>query len=322
MKKAISIFALLLLGSAGGARAQSELANGIAVIVNDQVITFSDVRNHIGPAMELLREQYATRPQMMVQKMQETLKEGTEQLVERKLILNDFKVAGYNIPENVIEDSIQDRIRERFGDRNKLTRTLHAEGMTYEGFRRQVREQIIVEALRNKHVTSEILISPQKIENYYAQNREQFKVNDEVKVRMIVLNAAPGTDRVEIRSRAEQILLLARQGKSFGELAKQYSEGSQRQQGGDYGWRERSFFRKELADVAFSLKPGQVSPVIETPEAFYLMQVEEVRLARVRPVGEVRAEIEKLLLGKERTRLQQKYVDRLKKKSFVRYFEM
>ena len=56
MKKAISIFALLLLGSAGGARAQSELANGIAVIVNDQVITFSDVRNHIGPAMELLRE--------------------------------------------------------------------------------------------------------------------------------------------------------------------------------------------------------------------------------------------------------------------------
>ena len=322
MKKALCIFALSVLGSAGAARAQSDLANGIAVIVNDQVVTFSDVRNHVGPAMELLRETFATRPQMMVQKMNETLREGTEQLVERKLILNDFKVSGYNIPETVIEDSIQDRIRERFGDRNKLTRTLHAEGLTYEGFRRQVREQIIVEALRNKYVTSEILISPQKIENYYSQIRDQFKVNDEVKVRMIVLNAPPGTDRAEIRARADQISQLSRQGKNFGELAKQYSEGSQRQSGGDYGWRERSFFRKELGEIAFALKPAQVSNVIETPEAFYLMQVEEIRFARVRPISEVRSEIEKVLLGKERTRLQQKYVERLKKKSFVRYGEL
>lgn len=322
MKKALCILALSVAGFVGGAHAQADLANGIAVIVNDQVVTFSDVRNHVGPAMELLREQYAPRPQVMVQKMQETLKEGTEQLVERKLILNDFKVSGYNIPETVIEDTIQDRIRERFGDRNKLTRTLHAEGLTYEGFRRQVREQIIVEALRNKYVTSEILISPQKIEDYYAANREQFKVNDEVKVRMIVLNSPPGSDRAESRARAEQILQLSRQGKAFADLAKQYSEGSQRQQGGDYGWRERSFFRKELADVAFGLKPGQVSNVIETPEAFYLMQVEEVRLARTKALSEVRAEAEKILLGKERTRLQQKYVDRLKKKSFVRYFDL
>ena len=322
MKKAICILAVSLTGFVGGAHAQADLANGIAVIVNDQVVTFSDVRNHVGPAMELLREQFATKPQVMVQKMQDTLKEGTEQLVERKLILNDFKVSGYNIPETVIEDTIQDRIRERFGDRNKLTRTLHAEGLTYEGFRRQVREQIIVEALRNKYVSSEILISPQKIENYYAANREQFKVNDEVKVRMIVLNSPPGSDRVESRARAAQILQLSRQGKAFAELAKQYSEGSQRQQGGDYGWRERSFFRKELADVAFSLKPGQVSNVIETPEAFYLMQVEEARLARTKALSEVRAEAEKILLGKERARLQQKYVDRLKKKSFVRYFDL
>ena len=129
-------------------------------------------------------------------------------------------------------------------------------------------------------------------------------------------------DRAEVRARAEQILQLSKQGKNFGELAKQYSEGSQRQSGGDYGWRERSFFRKELGEIAFALKANEVSNVIETPEAFYLMQVEEIRFARVRPVGEVRNEIEKILLGKERTRLQQKYVDRLKKKSFVRYFEM
>ena len=58
-------------------------------------------------------------------------------------------------------------------------------------------------------------------------------------------------------------------------MASVYSQGSQHNQGGDWGWVERSVFRKELADVAFTLKPGQVSDVIDTPQACYLMLVEK-----------------------------------------------
>ena len=60
-------------------------------------------------------------------------------------------------------------------------------------------------------------------------------------------------------------------------MASVYSEGSQKSQGGDWGWVERSVLRKDLADAAFALKPGQVSDVIDTPESVYLMLVEDKR---------------------------------------------
>ena len=67
-------------------------------------------------------------------------------------------------------------------------------------------------------------------------------------------------------------------------MAKIYSEGSQKSQGGDWDWVERSVLRKDLAAVAFSLKPGQVSDVIDTPESVYPVLVEQTRPAHVKPI--------------------------------------
>jgi parvulin-like peptidyl-prolyl isomerase len=103
-------------------------------------------------------------------------------------------------------------------------------------------------------------------------------------------------------------------------MAKVYSQGSQRAEGGKWGLVERSVLRKELAEVAFTLKAGERSGVIETPQACYLMLVEEIIPNHVRPLAEVRDEIEKNLLVDERARLDKQYTDKLKKKTFVRYF--
>jgi parvulin-like peptidyl-prolyl isomerase len=111
-----------------------------------------------------------------------------------------------------------------------------------------------------------------------------------------------------------------KEGAAFQEMAAVYSQGSQRGQGGDWGWIERSVLRKELADVAFTLKPGQVSDVVETPEACYLMLVEQTRAAHVRPLAEVRGDIEKTLRTQEQARIQKQWIDSLKKKTFIRYF--
>ena len=78
--------------------------------------------------------------------------------------------------------------------------------------------------------------------------------------------------------------------------------------------------RKELADVAFQLKPGQRSGVIETPNAFYIMLVEDRHAAHVKDLSDVRDEIEKILLEKEHERLQKQWIEKLRKKTFVREF--
>ena len=78
--------------------------------------------------------------------------------------------------------------------------------------------------------------------------------------------------------------------------------------------------RKELAGPAFALKPGELSEIIETPGEIYLMLVEDKKSAHRKSLTEVRPEIERLLMTEEQNRLRKQYIDRLKKKTYVRYF--
>ncbi len=302
------------------AAAQTRTLNGIAVIVNEAVITYSEVEDFAGPALDAVRRTPLPAAQLQ-QKMTQIQTDALQQLVERQLILNDYKVSGYNLPESIIDDEINIRIRKQFGDRLRLTQTLQAQGGTYESYRRNIRDQIIVDALAQKHVSSVVLISPYKIEQYFETNKQNFQLEDQVKLRMIVLNKPLGADASITTKLAKEILLKLDEGASFTEMAGIYSEGAQRAQQGDWGWVEKKkVLRSELDAVAFTLKKGQHSGVIETTDACYILLVEDVRQAQVRPLPEVRDEIEKILVAEERSRLRKQYVERLTKKSFVRYY--
>ena len=258
----IPVFALAFCASLP---LRADLVDGVVAIVNDTAITRGQLYDFTQPAVEALRRQYAGQPDEFQQKAAELLNDGLEQLVERQLILHDFDTEGYKLPDSVVDDLVQDRIRERYGDRATLMKTLQAQGMTFEQFRKDVRDQYIVAQLRNKNVSQEIVISPYKVENYYRTHQDDFKVEDEIKLRMIVLNKT-SSDDTNTLSLAQEILTKIKEGATFQEMASVYSQGSQQHQGGDWGWVQRSVLRKELADVAFTLKPGQVSDVIETPD--------------------------------------------------------
>ena len=316
VKKLFAIFSAALIISAP---ARAELVNGVYVIVNDSVITYQEVEQSITPLVELLAKQYRNQPQAFEQKLQQTRQEKVQELVERQLILHEFNTAGYQLPEAVIDDAIEERIKERFGNRATLTKTLQAQGMSFETFRKQIREDYIIRAMRQNKISAEkILVSPQKVEAYYNANAEKYKVNDQVKLRMIALNKANPEDG-NARKIAQEILSKLKDGATFKEMASVYSD-AQRAQGGDRGWIDRSFLKKELSDVAFSLQPGQHSEVVELPEACYILLVEEKRNAGTKSLADAREEIENTLRTEEVARLYSQWIDRLKAKSFVRYF--
>jgi parvulin-like peptidyl-prolyl isomerase len=302
------------------ATATADLANGVKAIVGNTVITYQQVEASASRAVELLRRQYATRPELYQKKLTETLNDALEDLVQRQLILHDFKASGFTLPESVTEEGVQERIHQRFGDRATLTKTLAAEHLTFETFRQQIKEQIIIDAMRGKYVSSGVIISPLKIENYYTAHQDEFKEEDQIRLRMIVLDTTAAPTPEARKKLAEEILGKIKDGATFSEMAAVYSTGSQRNQGGDWGWVQRSVLRQELADTAFTLKAGERSNVIETPDACYLMLVEETRPTHIKPLGDVRDEVEKTLQAQERAKVQKDWIDRLKKKTFVRYF--
>ena len=298
---------------------RAEVADGVKAVVNDRAITFAEVEEYTRPAVDALRRQYATQPDVFQQKLNQALNDSLDQLVERQLILHSFDTEGYKLPDSVVDELVHERIHERFGDRVTLMKTLQAQSMTLEQFRKQVREQYIESALRNQNVQREITISPFKVESYYRANLDRFKLEDQVKLRMIVLTKTSDDDTNTLKL-AREIQGKIKDGAAFTEMATVYSQGSQQHQGGDWGWVERSVLRKELAETAFALPIGRVSDVVDMPDSCYLVLVEDKKPAQAKPLTEVRAEIEKNLRVEQQAKLQKLWIDGLKKKTFIRYF--
>jgi peptidyl-prolyl cis-trans isomerase SurA len=320
MKKFCAIFmGGLLAGWAGPV--QAEVVNGIRAIVADSVITVYDVALQNSDTAQLLSRQYRDQPVLFEQKMRQVDQENLEKFMEQQLILHEFKTAGYNLPESVIDDEVRDQIHQKYyGDRVTMTKTLQAEGITFEQYRSRLRDQVIVQAMRQKNISSELIISPHKVEAYYLAHRDDYKVEESVKLRMIVLNKSADTNAPQAEKLAQEILLKLKEGTPFAEMAKLYSQGNQQSRAGDWDWVEKSVLRKELADVVFTLKPGEYSGVIDTPESCYLVLVEDRRPAHAKSLGEVRDIIEKNLLLEEHNRLEKEWVARLKKKTFARTY--
>jgi len=292
--------------------------DGIMAVVADRVITKAEVVEITRPAADSLSRQYAGQPDVFDQKLNQAYMDSTKLLVERALILHSFEADGYRMPDGIIEQALQDRIRDRFGDRVTLMKSLQQQGMTYEQFRKQVRDQYIEGAMRNQNVQREVVVSPFKIQTYYKAHIDDFKIEDQVKLRMIVLNKTSENDTNTL-ALAREIQSKLKEGATFSDMAAVYSQGSQQHQGGDWGWVERSVLRKELADVAFTLAPGQVGDPIDAPDAVYVMMVEEKKAASAKALADVRIEIEKTLRAQQQAEIQKNWIDGLAKKTFIRY---
>jgi peptidyl-prolyl cis-trans isomerase SurA len=305
--------------------ANVQLVDGIQAIVHDSIITYRDLKDVTDPFLDLLRQRSRTQEEYQ-KELDKTLDQNLETLVDNELILHDFQTAGYKAPESIIDQIVEERIRARYGNRTTAIQSLQKDGITLEKYRETVRNDFIIQQMTLKNISSELIISPYKIETYYAEHQDKFKVDDEVKLRMIVLNKSSGTEEEQTRKQAEEILSKLNEGASFAEMASVYSQGSQRDQGGDWGWVPKfdtdgkPVLRKELADVAFALKPGEKSSVIETPTADYLMLVEDRRATHIKPLKDVRDDIEKTLQTEERSRLRKQWIERLKKKTYYKYF--
>lgn len=308
---------MLTLPAARGQAAPGELINGILVMVNDQVITYKDVTMAMREDEEFVRQRFGRQPQVLQEKLKALRAETLERMIEDRLVLNEFKSLNRPLPDSYVEGRINEDIKQRFGDRLTAIKTLQQGGVTFESYRDKMRDNTILQLMWNARVPRDPVISPTRMENYYVANRDKYRLEDRVKLRMIVLTNRAGIAPLDL---AKEIAKKVDDGASFSEMARIYSIGSQAADGGDWGWVEKKVLREDLANVAFSLRAGQRSDPIETPTGVYLMYVEQVDPGHIRSLSEVREEIEATLKTEEIKRLRRQFVERLRKKSFIRYY--
>ncbi len=299
----------------------AESVNGIAAVVNDKVITYSEVREVVEPRERVLRAQYSG--QELVKKITELRKAALQDLIDRQLIIQAFEKDKLQIPPHFIDERVDAVIKENFGgDRNAFIKTMESQKYTMSKFRDLERQKIIVQAMRAKNVKSNLLIPPGKVEEYYRQHKEIFSSKAQVKLRMIMIPGHPESGGGSAQeSMADEIRAKLITGADFDKMAQMYSEDSTRDLGGDWGWIDDKTLSPELSRVAFSMKPGEISKVVDVGGNHYILKVEARQGGDMKPLDkDLRAQIEGRLRQEQAQQLQEHWLASLRSKAYIKTF--
>jgi len=318
----LTVTALLAIAALGPALlhgGETNRLNGVVAIVNDAIITAQQVYARLEDMIQPLRERYSRQPAKYREEFAKLEAAALDSLIEQELVLSDYKTAGFNIPETLIDDQFQQNMIGMYGDRVSYVKTLQKQGKTIEEAKKEFRNMLIIQIMSAQKIRNQITISPFKIERYYQEHKDTFTEEERVKLRMIILPSQGPKDSVAI-DRANDLHRQIVAGASFEELAKLNSIGVQAKDGGMMGWNNRKELRKELIDTAFSLAAGAVSNPIVTDDAIFILKAEETQTTHVRPLAEVRDEIEQTLKAEESAYRRKQWIDSIRMKSFVRLF--
>lgn len=314
---------LTLLAATAPLKAVEEVLNGIAAVVNGEIITFSQVRELVGARERSAAEIY--QGEELQRRIKEMRQGAVQDLVDRALILQEFRKKEFNIPSYIIDDSINRIIRQEFGgDRTAFVKTLQAQGYTMARFREVEKDKITVQAMRQAKTSDNIIVSPVKIREYYNKNSAAYTSPEQVKLRMIVLKEgstngdAPSDSSAGKKQMAAELREKLAGGAEFDRLAQMYSEDSTSDMGGDWGWIERKTLNEDLAKVAFSLKPGEISTVTQLDNGYYILMVEARKPAFTKPLSEVQPEIVQALIQEEKLKGQERWLKGLREKAYIK----
>ncbi len=293
---------------------------GIAAEVENKVITFEEIRREMSPLIPRIRESSRSRAEF-TQRMQELYLEVLMNFIDRVLIVEEFKEKEYNLPQSYVENEFDRILIEDFdNDRSRFLEYLETQGKNVREFRADLRDRIIVSVMRSEKRKSQSQISPERIEQFYNENKINFYEEESVKLRIIMLRPLADEQPDQMRQTLDRIYEELEAGTPFADVAAKYSQDSRRERGGDWGWIQRTDLKDELSAIAFSLEKGSYSEAITLGNQIFVLYVEDKREEGIQPINEVRDRIEEILASQLARQAQQQWIERLRREAYIRYY--
>ena len=267
------LFFLVMLG---GVQAQSGRtpieADRIVAVVNDEVITLNELRVRLDTALAQLKQQGTPLPPRDVLERQ-----MLERLVVDRIQLQQARDTGLRI------DDVQlDQALNRIAAGNKMSlaqfrQALEKDRIPYAKFREQIREEMTVARLREREVDNRLVISDAEVDNFLqSEAAKTGGGGEEVQVAHILLRApesASPEQLQKLKAKADQVLERIRKGEDFSQLAASYSDAPDALQGGILSPRPMDRLPGLFAEVVSRMKPGDVSPLLKSPNGFHIVKL-------------------------------------------------
>ncbi|MES9943188.1 MAG: peptidylprolyl isomerase [Candidatus Thiodiazotropha sp. 6PLUC2] len=272
----VSLFILLslLITSSASLSAVKEL-DYIVAIVNDDVIAKSELDNKTREMLAQMTQKPTNLPPMQI--LQEQI---LERMIAKRLQLQAADRLGLRVDDATVTKAISN-----IAETNKITllqlrETLEADGIRFPLFREQLREDILINRLKQKEVINRINITEQDIKNFLAREMGSSRQRTAVRLFHILIATPEGAspqDVQQAKKQASEIHEQLTQGADFNELAIRYSDGRQALEGGDLGWVETSRIPSLFTSVVDEMDSGSISEPIRNASGFHIVKLAEVK---------------------------------------------
>lgn len=262
---------LLLPGANAAAAGQVRSLDRIVAVVNSDVITQHELDDRFKLTTQQLKRQNTPLPPREVLE-----KQLLERMIVDRVQLQHAHETGLRIDEAQLDKTIQ-----RIAQQNNLTleafrATLERDGVSFVRFRGEIRNEILLERLREREVDNKIVISDGEIDNYLNTRATQLGGEEEFSLAHILIRvpeqATPEQIR-ERRARAEQALAALKAQTNFGQVAATYSDAPDAMQGGLLGWRTGSRLPTLFVEAVNALQPGESSAILRSPNGFHILRL-------------------------------------------------
>ncbi|WP_354329583.1 MULTISPECIES: peptidylprolyl isomerase [unclassified Undibacterium] len=262
---------------------KGQLVNKIVVVVNDDVITSQELNDRLKAVEKRLTAQGTALPSRA-----DLQKQLLERMIVDRAQLQLAKENGMRV-----DDIMLDRSMQRLAEQNKMSlqefrNQVEREGTPYVRFREEVRDDIMMQRIRDREVDSKIQVSESEVDNYIAQEAAPGKVAQELNLSHILVVIPENASAEQIaqrKARAEEVLKKIKAGEDFAKLAVTYSDASEGIKGGDIGWREQDRLPQLFLDSINKIKVGEVTEIIRSSNGFHIL-----KLTGKRDVGKSKAD--------------------------------
>lgn len=305
-----AIGAACALGAAAPVRAA--IVDGVAVVVNGDVITLSEVEERVGRGLPPAGENAD-----LDRRRRTLLKQAAEQLVSERLLAKEAEEQGLAPTEAEIENAIDEVKRSNNIDADTLEKALEAQGLTAARYREMLATQLTRMKVVELKVKSRVSVSDDDVRARYAKMTGDLKAQEELRLRDIIV--PKGDDAAAAKAKAEAARARVLAGEAFAKVA-EASGGPLAGAGGDFGWVKAGTMLPELEARAFQLKTGVPSEVLEVGDNFHVLFVEDRRtVSTARPLSEARQEIQQQIVSERLEKATEEYLAELKRSADVEY---
>jgi len=316
----------------------------IVTRVNNQIITSSEYERSKQQLKDEVKQQDPSNAdQVYTQREKDVLRD----LIDQQLLLDKGKDLGITADTDLIKREDEMRKEMKLDSIEDLEKEATKQGVSWEDFQQNMRNQIITQKVIGQEVGSHLNIGNDEMQQFYDQHKTEMERPEAVRLSEILIapkagnaptaagattdpNAAAGTPSAAApaddaaalsaaEAKANDLLKQIRAGASFDEIAKKYSDGPSAAEGGALGVFERGKLAKALEDKTFAMKAGEVSDVIRTKEGYIILRVDEHQDAGVPSLKEAKPRIEDALYYQKLQPALRAYLTKLREDAYIKY---